>query len=229
MLLWHVSLVRNISKANQSWLSGSFDISGLSNLTDHDLNDIIGLVSRYLFKLDKKVLEEVSKAKIALKLTNQVYAGLYLRTRFAGNFFHSEKHPKLVKDRKIWKKSLQCAVSSADKYIGNDSLIFLATDSNMVKEMAIKRYGARFRTLNNYVIHIDHINNKQKLRMREKEEVLCSLVDLIILAESFVQVRENSGYSWIASLLYSPLSNKHLILSYVIVIIFNPFSTWCFH
>ena len=209
-----VSLVRNISKTNQSWLSGSFDISGLSNLTDHDLNDIIGIVSRYLFKLDKKVLEEVSKAKITLKLTNQVYAGLHLRTGFAGNFFHSEKHPKLVKDRQIWKKALQCAVSSADKYIGNDSLIFLATDSNMVKEMAIKGYGARFRTLNNYVIHIDHINNKRKLRMREKEGVLCSLVELIILAESFVQVRGSSGYSWIASLLCGPLPNKHLIDSH---------------
>ena len=97
-----VSLVRNISKTNQSWLSGSFDISGLSNLTDHDLNDIIGIVSRYLFKLDKNVLEEVSEAKVALKLTNQVYAGLHLRTGFAGNSFYSEKHPKLVNDRQIW-------------------------------------------------------------------------------------------------------------------------------
>ena len=208
-----VSLVRNISKINQVWPNGRFGIADLSSLSDHDLNDIIGLVSRYLFKLDKKVLEEVAKAKMALKLTNQVYVGLHLRTGFAGNLFHSEKHPKVVKDREIWKKALQCAVSSADKYIGNDSLIFLATDSNIVKEMAIKRYGTRFRTLNNYVIHIDHIHNQRKLRMHEKEGVLFTLVDLILLAESYVQVRGVSGYSWLASLLCGPLPNDHLINS----------------
>ena len=206
-----VSLVRNISKTNQVWPNGVFDIADLSSLTDHDLNDVIGLVSRYLFKLDQKVLEEVAKAKAALKLTNQVYVGLHLRTGFAGNFFHSEKHPKVVKDRQIWKKALQCAVSSADKYIGNDSVIFLATDSNIVKEMAIKRYGTRFRTLDNYVIHIDHLQTRRKLRMREKEGVLCTLVDLILLAESFVQVRGSSGYSWLASILCGPLPNNHLI------------------
>ncbi len=36
-------------------------------------------------------------------------------------------------------KSLEYAVHRADKQIGNESLIFFATDSDMAKEMAIAK------------------------------------------------------------------------------------------
>ena len=147
-----VSLISNLSKVNQVWLRKGFDLAGLSELSNHELNDIIGLVFRYLFKLDKELLKKVSKAKEKLELTGQRYLGVHIRTGFSKMKGGQEgSHPKLLRGENNWKTALQCAVSTANKFIGNKSLIFLATDSNFVKEMALKLHGARFRTLQQYI------------------------------------------------------------------------------
>ena len=80
-------------------------------------------------------------------------------------------------------------MSTADKFIGNNSLIFLATDSNVVKEMAVNCYGSRFKTLNNHLVHSGFIKGRRNVLKMEKEGILYGLVDLILLAESHVLVR----------------------------------------
>ena len=207
-----VSLISQSSRASYPWLAKGYESIGLSHLSGHELDDIAGIVFRYLFQFEKNVLHEFSRAKEALKLTGHVFTGIHLRTGFIGvkqvNDFTI--HKKLLKGENLWKAALQCAINTADKHLGNDSLIFLATDSYVVKDIAVKTWGARFRSLNNYLIHMDKMNRAKKLKRQEKEGALYAIIDLLFLAESYVLVRGYSGYSWIASLLCS-LPNEHLI------------------
>ena len=99
----------------------------------------------------------------------------------------------------------------ADKSLGNSSLIFLATDSNEVKEMAVTTYGMRFRSLNNTLIHVGTWDKKMKKPHRQEQEgALYALVDLFILAQSYVLLRGDSGYSWLAGELCG-LPKDHII------------------
>ena len=205
-----VSLISNLSKAHQTWLREGFDLAGLSQLSDHELDDILGLVFRYLFKLDKKLLKEVSKAKKKLGLTGQRYVGVHIRSGFFKMKSGQEgSHPKLLVGENNLKTALQCAVSTANKFIGNESLIFLATDSNFVKEMASKLNGPRFRTLKHNIVHVSSV--KSNSNNKNTAAAMTTLIDLLLLAESYVQVRGASGYSWVAGLLCGPLPNEHLI------------------
>ena len=209
-----VSLVSKLSQTNQKWLSDGFKLAGLSQLSNHELDDILGIVFRYLFKLDNVIIQEFSRAKQALQLTNQSYVGLHLRTGFSGVKTAHDTwagHPKILKGRQRWKAALRCAVTTADKFLGKKSLVFLAADSNVVKEMAINTFGGRFRTLNNYLVHLDTMNRRVKPGKHEKEGAIFALVDILLLAESYAQVRGASGYSWVAGLLCGPLPNEHLI------------------
>ena len=136
--------------------------------------------------------------------------GIHIRTGFFKMKVGQEgSHSKLLRGENNWKTALQCAVSTANKFIGNKSPIFLATDSNFVKEMALKLDGARFRTLQQYIQHIERAKGNTK--NKKNAAAISTLVDLLLLAESYVQVRGASGYSWMASMLCGPLPNEHLI------------------
>ena len=204
--------VKKFPTINQSWLLDLFD---LVELSDHDLDDFTGLAFRYLFKLDSRLLEEVSKAKKALNLKNSLlYTAIHIRTGFSGVLYGSEiYHRRFLKGKRQWKAALECAISTADKFVGNNSLIFLATDSNVVKEMAVNCYGSRFKTLKNNLVHSDSIKGRRNVLKMEKEGILLGLVDLILLAESHVLVEGISGFSWLAGTLCRPLSNEHFISS----------------
>ena len=206
-----VSLINKVSRTNQKWLEDFFVSTGLSQFSDHDLDDILGVVFRYLFQLDNKLLVEFSSAKRTLRLTNKPYVGIHLRTGFIGVKQVSDypSHPKIMRQNK-WKEALHCAVSTADKFLGNNSLLFLATDSNLAKEMAVNTYGARFRTLNNYLLHVDRMNTNPS-KGQSTEGSLYTLIDLLFLAESYIQVRGSSGYAWVAGLICGPLPNQHLV------------------
>ena len=70
-----------------------------------------------------------------------------------------------LREKCQWKAALECTMSTADKFVGNNSLISLAIDSNVVEEMAINTCGSRFKTLNldplNHLVHIDSIKEKK--------------------------------------------------------------------
>ena len=187
---------------SQLWLYRGLKQAGLLYLSRFEFDNIVGLIFRYLFQLNNGLLKEVSRAKEVLQLHGQPYIGIHIRTGFVGvkqvNDFNNFKQ---TKDELDWKTALQCAVEVANKFFGSSSPIFLATDSNLVKDMAIRIHGTRFRTLNNYLLHIDQINRTKEPEHLQKEGALYTLVDLILLAQSYVQVRGLSGFAWLASLI----------------------------
>ena len=204
------TLLSNFTTYNQQWLIDGLKRAGLYNLSNNELDDILGIVFRYLFKLDSELVKELFRAKAALRINDYPYTAVHLRTGFVGNNLIHESHNKLIRKKDYWKSVLKCAVSTADQFLGQNRLIFLATDSKLVKKMAIKTYGARFRTLNNYLLHVDKIDKAKMPPQKVKEGVLHSLIDLLLLAQSYVQIRGKSGYSWVAGLLCG-IPNEHLI------------------
>ena len=212
VMVTNVEVLALRSILNQNWLVEGLKKIGLLNLTNHEMNDIIGIVFRYLFQWEDELVSQLSLATKVLKLTNQPYVGVHIRTGFYGDKSVEEyKHRKLIRDKDIWNRTLKCAVATADKFLGNSSIIFLATDSNIVKEMAVVTYGMRFRSLNNTLIHVGTWDKKiTKPHRREQEGALFTLVDLFLLAQSYVLLRGDSGYSWMAGELCG-IPKEHLI------------------
>ena len=212
VMVTNVEMLAMRSILKHTWLVEGLKATGLMNITNHEMNDIIGIVFRYLFQSEDELMSQLSLATKVLKLTNQPYVGVHIRTGFYGvKSIEEYKHGKLLKDKNIWNRILKCAVTTADKSLGNSSLIFLATDSNEVKEMAVATYGMRFRSLNNTLIHVGTWDKKiRKPHRQEQEGALYALVDMFILAQSYVLLRGDSGYSWLAGKLCG-IPKDHII------------------
>ena len=212
VMVTNVEVLALRSILNQIWLVEGLKTTGLLNLTNHEMNDIIGIVFRYLFLWEDNLISQLSLATKVLKLTNQPYVGVHIRTGFYGvKSVEEYKHRKLIRDKNIWNRTLKCAVATADKFLGNSSIIFLATDSNIVKEMAVVTYGMRFRSLNNTLIHVGTWDKTTtKPHRQEQEGALYTLVDLFLLAQSYVLLGGDSGYSWMAGELCG-IPKEHLI------------------
>ncbi len=181
------SLVMEESTEGQKWLKDAITQAGFTNLTCYEVDRILGIAFRYLFKVDPMIIKEVESAKKVLQMNNTPFLGIHLRTGFVGSKRINDSYQ--VKESS-WMKSLDYAVHRADRQIGNKSLIFLATDSDIAKEMAIAKYGLRFRNLDMEATHID--------KTSEENGIVYMLVDLLILAQSYVHIRRISGFSFVS-------------------------------
>ena len=196
----------------QEWIASAVEQSGLSGLSDDDFNAVMGATIRYLFKVDEKVLGELELARGALGLTNP-YTALHVRTGFVG-MAHAELpiHSRLKHWSSEWSDSYECAVSAANRSLGKDSLIFLATDSDLVKDRAINSYPQRCRSLDNELVHVSqlshHTQNGAGLKDSEKEGILVVWIELFLLAQANTLVAGESGFSWIAGMICGLRGNR---------------------
>ena len=202
---------------DQEWIRSGLVWTGLSHLTPAELDNVVGLVFRFLFRIDDKVLEEMQVALGVLGLQSP-YTALHLRTGFAG-MAHQElkRHPKLMHDTSDWHSGLQCALSVADKMTGDNGsgLVFLATDSNLVKDLATAKYGHRVHTLRNSLIHVDKVAKQSHVvSTDEAEGMVVVWVELLLLARAEVLVRGESGYSWTAGLLCGLNDNRTVLINH---------------
>ena len=189
---------------NQDWIRSGLEWCGLSHLSPSELDDVVGIAFRYLFRLKDGLLDEVEVARETLGLTGP-YTALHLRTGFAGMSHHEElyRHPKLQQNVSQWHSIMDCAAKTANRQLGNSSLVYLATDSNLVKKMAAVRYPDRFRTLQNSLVHVDKLGTKKGWKLGESDEregVIVVWVELLLLAQAKVLVSGESGFSWTAGL-----------------------------
>ena len=190
--------------ARQQWIIDGLERVGLGGLSPLELDGIVGIVFRYLFQFTEELLAEVADARNVLDLGGK-YVAVHVRTGFAGEL-HEEivDHPKLVRKLEDWERVLQCGVEAADRYLGKNSHIFLATDSFIVKHLALTKYGERYRTLDNTLLHLDRMEKHPHYPYpNETEGTLSTWVDFLLLAESYVQVRTDSGYAFVAGELCS--------------------------
>ena len=200
------SLTNSTKTASLEWIEQGMAGLGLSKLPRHDIDNIVGLVFRYLFRFSEEVLQEVAAAREVLGLKDLAYVGVHVRTGFAGSAQQeSVEHPKLYRRSHQWDTTLSCAYSHATGEFGERALFFLATDSNLVKSRA-RRYGGRVRSLDNSVVHLDKLEKTpHEADDAEREGVLGVWVELILLAESHSLVMGKSGFPFLASsLCYIP-------------------------
>ena len=203
---------------NQEWLASAVKESGLSDLSHDDFDAVMGLGIRFLFKFDDEVLRQVQLARDALGLTGP-YTALHVRTGFVG-MPHDEHSGlcKLVRDSKKWLENYRSAVSAADRSLGKNSPIYLATDSNKVKDLAIQKYPHRFRSLNNALVHVNALTKYYKtdsLKTSAEEGILVVWVEMMLLAQANTLVRGESGFSWIAGLLCGLSGNRTVVTSHL--------------
>lgn len=207
------SLLDGERSGDQEWIRAGLQWSGLSHLSPTQLDDIMGVAFRYLFRLKTELWEEVELAREVLGLASPTpYTALHVRTGFAGMSHHVElvRHPKLEHNITVWQSSLKCAFQTADRRLGNGSVLFLATDSYLVKDMAVALYGARVRTLRNYLLHVDKLEKESSLELgaSEREGVWVVWVEFLLLAQAEVLVRADSGYSVVAGLVAGMDGNR---------------------
>lgn len=198
--------------AHQKWIKDGLRWNGLISLSHTDFSNVVGIAFRYLFRIKQELLMEVANARSVLGLDGALYTGVHIRTGFAGSNDSHEmiKHPKLIREEDDWEAILKCAISTADTFLGYGSLLFLATDSVLVKHMAVSEYGARIRTLDNSLVHLDKMAKIPYSYKNHTEGILTSWVDFLLLAEAFAHVRGSSGFPWAAGTLCS-LPNEKLI------------------
>ena len=196
------------------WISRGLQAIGLANYTVRELDGLVGLVFRYLFVLDLGLVAKLRAVKQHLGLDGVRYVGVHIRTGFVG-MVHQEdsNHPKLLHLRGEWEAVLDCAVAMAARHLGNGGLLFLASDSVLVKQMASVKYGSRVRTQNITLQHLDRLLKKPPDKSREELErsvVEGMWTDLLLLAESYLLVTTDSGFGALAGLLCGLTNSKTL-------------------
>ncbi len=202
----------NIS-GNLEWITAAMEWSGLSHLSDYEVDTVIGLALRYLFRFDGEVIRELQLARSTLGLFGP-YTALHVRTGFMGMHYRERSHSfKFQHNTSQWLSGYHCAVSAADESLGKSSLIYLASDSNMVKDMALKYYPQRFVSLNNKILHVNLLSksrmaNANDLLHAKDEGILVVWIELFLLAQANTLVRGESGFSWIAGVLCGLDGNK---------------------
>ena len=206
------SLTNGTKTASQQWIRKGMAVLGLSSLSDREIDGgLIGLVFRYLFKFSDGLRREVELARGALGLSGggEAYVGVHVRTGFLGwEQQESVRHPKLYRSPQQWEKTLTCSLHFANSRLGHKSLIFLATDSNLVKNgtLDVRKYEGRIRSLDNSVVHLDRLEKApHEADSFETEGVMSVWVELILLAEAHGLVMGDSGFSFLAqSLCFTP-------------------------
>ena len=182
--------------------------SGLIELSPLDLDNLQGLLFRYLFKLDEELLNEMELSRKMLGLDSSPYVALHLRTGFVGAKF-TEDRPRWDRTPTVWESAFRCAINAADKHLENDSLVFLATDSDKAKDFGISVYGNRIRTLRNPIIHLDNVIHPN--REDEKLAILTIWVEYLLLAQAEFLVLGRSGLAWTAGQLCGLFGNNRTL------------------
>ena len=210
-------LDRNKNGNDPEWLLTGMQWHGLADLSAQELDDLVGIIFRYLFKLDKLVYRELAVAARVMKLTRTPYIAVHVRTGFADTPPYEElsHHPKLQQNDSEWKAALECAVKMANRFPGkNNTYVYLATDSKLVKQIALSKYGMRVRTLNNVLLHVDRLDkDPHPVWSDETEGLMVVWVEFLLLARGRMLVRGDSDYAKVAGLLCGMYEGSKIVKS----------------
>lgn len=157
-------------------------------------------IFHYLFTFPNDLLTQVEQIKTALHLNGHPYLSVHLRTGFVGSP-HVEsakarqwqfKNWKLF-DQAIWPCVLNHSISLADRLVGHNAPVYLATDSTIAREWAKQTYGDRVRTSTLIPTHFAEGG--------KNADDVSSWVDLLLLGGSQAMVHGDSSYATNAAFL----------------------------
>ena len=120
----------------------------IENSTRVPLEVFSGELLRYLFLFDSSVIEKVEQIQ---HMMNKPYLAIHIRTGFLGMEQEEEKRfnsRKAFRNSTDWEKTIACSIRLAGDLYGPEHSIYLATDSNLVKKLALSKYGNRIKMAN---------------------------------------------------------------------------------
>ena len=135
----------------------------IENSTRVPLEVFSGELLRYLFLFDSSVVEKVDQIQQQLGMMNKPYLAIHIRTGFLGM---EQEEGKRFNSRKAfrnsidWEKTIACSIRLAGDLYGPEHSIYLATDSNLVKKLALSKYGNRIKMANLTLQHAALTNPK---------------------------------------------------------------------
>ena len=148
-----VPFFRAFSKARKV---AKFDVAlhnfGLAEIlrTEKDrdkLSFILGELLNYLFNFSTDVLSGADALQTSLGLKSS-YVAVHIRTGFIGSEYEETgrfNYFKIQKNQSLWNQTVVCSLKLADRELGLQSPLYLATDSQLVKTWARQRFGGRIR------------------------------------------------------------------------------------
>ena len=157
-----------------------------------------GKILRYLFTFSRDVISQVERAEKQMGIFKRKYVAVHLRTGFVGTKFQEEVigEKKGFKQDK-WENILRGSLEIADKKIGNQSLIYLATDSYTAKEWAVQ-YSKRIKVIDMKLQHIavqESWYNTTTRMTDYNDGFMATWIDLLLLARAQILVHGISGFS----------------------------------
>ena len=203
------------------------------------MNFLSGELLRYLFHFQGNVVDKVDQIQQQLGITDRPYLALHIRTGFLGmkqeevGHFNSEK---IYRNPSDWEMSLTCSVNLAGRLFGQETPIFLATDSSRVKELAIEKYKERFVMINVTLQHVAFTDLKVKKNVQTSAELqenkytivesknstspilnidgvdgyMATWIEFLLLARASAMVHSISGFSSTAAQYCSMHNQYHL-------------------
>lgn len=166
---------------------------------------VAGELLRYLFSFSQKVLLEVNEAQKIMGIYNTSYIAVHIRTGFFGTQYQEVgkfNKQKIFRTENTWYSTLNCSLALSKKSPAQMPL-YLATDSYLVKKLALKEYGNQVRSLNMTLQHVaiplkkrEDLNNASSLL--GVDGFMATWIDFLLLARSETLVRSTSGFSTLA-------------------------------
>jgi hypothetical protein len=175
-----VPFIRGIRMATESAaINETLAKFGITTLLIEDstrmpLEVFSGELLRYLFFFDSRVVKKVDQIQQQLGISNNPYLALHIRTGFLGmeqdegRRFNSRKAFRNSTD---WEKTISCSIRLANRLFGPENPIYLATDSNLVKKLALSKYGGQRIKMANLTLQHAALTNPAKLPKNEGTHV----------------------------------------------------------
>ena len=238
----HVPFLRGMTKAIRSntGMRVALEESGFAALIidkkkTFSMNFLSGELLRYLFHFNGYVVDKVDLVQRELDISNKPYLAVHLRTGFLGMKQEEEGHfnsDKIYRDKEDWEKTLTCSVKLADRLYGQESSIFLATDSSIVKELAIEKYDKRILMVNVTLQHVAFSDPKEQgmledenmdsnsnfipatnrtspiLNINGVDGYTATWIEFLLLTRASAIVHSISGFSTVASQ-YCSIQNQY--------------------
>ena len=168
----------------------------------HNFHLFYSVSFMYLFKISEELQSYANVIRSKLNLHGKRYVALHLRT---GDFNDSlAEHPRserFVGLRVSLEEAMNCAIKQANKHISSDAVIVVVSDSVSTKQNLAKMYS-RVKILDNVPVHVD------KTAVLDKDGMLGTWQDLIILAEAHIIVYRRSSFPMLAMAMCEVLGNR---------------------
>ena len=197
----HVTLSLSFSDGlcpSVPWIRKALKAVGLSPLMKQRnfFDQLSGVIFRFLFTLPGNLVADAKHLEKSFGLQSRNYVSVHIRTGFVGSVFEEKTNTtpkKIQKNKDSWDDKMKCSLKLANERVGKNSLVFLATDSHNVKELALKKYSRRIRTLPiKNIVHSDHSNTWKGVDSSAFRDMW---TDILLLAKGKLIVLSHSGFS----------------------------------